>query len=276
MMYKMIALDMDGTLLNDEKKVSNRNKRAIEKADDFGVKIVVSTGRLFTSASFFGEMIGVKSPIISSNGAYIREKDRDEVIYERLLGSENAYKIVNLCKKHDLYCHLFTSDTVFTEKIIYASFNYANYNLDMPDDKKININVIKPNDWEAIIEKYKDKILKAVIADEDSDKIIALRKDVCDLDVEVVSSFSNNIEIMSKGTSKGDAVRVLADFYGINKDEVICIGDGENDISMIKYAGLGIAMGNAIDEVKDAADFVTLSNEDDGVAHAIEKFVLQI
>lgn len=91
---------------------------------------------------------------------------------------------------------------------------------------------------------------------------------------EVASSNSDNFEMTKKGTSKGKAVEVLADFYNIKRDEVICMGDGENDLSMIEYAGLGIAMGNASSIVKKRANYVTDTNCNDGVAKAIEKFVL--
>ncbi|WP_054874258.1 Cof-type HAD-IIB family hydrolase [Oxobacter pfennigii] len=274
MKYKMLVMDMDGTLLTNDKRISERNKEALDKAAKTGVILVVSTGRIFTSARVFGEMIGVSSPIIASNGAYIREKDRDEVVYAMLLGEKAIRDVLAACKKHNLVCHFMSSNTIYTEKLIYASLNYSKWNNAMPGDRQVHIQIVNENEWDEVIRKNSPHILKAVIADENPDKIAALRADIEVLDVEVVSSAKNNIEIMNKGVSKGKAVQVLADYFNLKRDEIICIGDNENDISMIRYAGLGIAMGNATAETKSAADFVTLTNEEDGVAYIIEKFIL--
>ena len=94
-------------------------------------------------------------------------------------------------------------------------------------------------------------------------------------DLEVVSSSPSNFEVMNKGTSKGRAVKVLADILNINREEVMCLGDSENDLSMIEFAGLGVAMGNAEEFLKEKADYITDTNENDGVAKAIEKFILE-
>jgi Cof subfamily protein (haloacid dehalogenase superfamily) len=219
-------------------------------------------------------MVGIDTPIIASNGAYIREKDRDEVIYAMPLGEKNANEVVRLSGKYGLYCHLLTWDSIFTEKLVYSSINYSKWNKDLPEDRRVNINVIEKHEWNNVISNNKDDILKAIITDDDTDKVLALRQDVSKLNVEIASSYSNNFEVMNRDVSKGSAVKTLAEFYNIPTDEIICIGDNENDISMIKYAGLGIAMGNGTDEVKKAAGFVTLTNENDGVAYAVEKFIL--
>jgi Cof subfamily protein (haloacid dehalogenase superfamily) len=140
------------------------------------------------------------------------------------------------------------------------------------------VKIIVTDDLEKIIEENYQIILKVVIVS-DMDEIGELKKlrnEIINMmDVEVVSSAENNIEIMSKGISKGNAVKILGDIYGISKDEIICIGDSENDISMIEYAGLGIAMANATDDLKAAADYVTDTNDNDGVAKAIEKIVFE-
>lgn len=272
MKYKMLVMDMDGTLLSDEKNISGKNREALEEAYKRGVKIVISTGRIFTSAVVYRDMIGLDIPIIASNGAYIREKN-DEVIYTKPLGVSNAMEIIKKVKEYKLYGHLFSWDTIFTEKLVYASFNYTKWNKGLPEDKRVKIHMIKDMEWEDIIGSNKDTVLKAVIADENLELLNSLRCELSKLDVEIARSYYNNIEIMNKGVSKGNAVDVLAQYYNISKDEVICIGDSENDISMLAYAGLGIAMENGTEDVKKAAKFITLSNQDDGVAYAIDKFL---
>lgn len=275
MKYKMLVMDMDGTLLTDDKQVSDENKEALRRASALGVKIVISTGRIFTSARAYGEMLGVDTPIIASNGAYIREKDKDEVIYAKPMGEDNIRRVVELSKKYNIYCHLFTSDTVYTEKLIYASANYHKWNKMLPQDKQVKIEIVDRDQWDLVVNEHSDELLKAVIIDEDFDKILSMRRELSSIDVEIASSFRNNFEVMNKGVSKGNAVAFLAGCCNIDRDEIICMGDNENDISMIKYAGLGIAMENGTDEAKRAAKFVTRSNNDSGVAYAIEKFILR-
>jgi Cof subfamily protein (haloacid dehalogenase superfamily) len=273
MKYKLICLDMDGTLLDSKKKISDRNITAIKKAHEIGVKIAVCTGRIFTSASYYGTLIGVKAPIIASNGAYIREKDRNEVIYKSVLEDENCKVILSILKKYDIVPHFFTNDSIFTEKLSYFSAHYNESNRYVPNENKVNITITE--DWERIFKENRLEIIKAVAADDDLKKIQKAKEEIKGMNLlEIVSSSKNNFEIMNKDTNKGKGAKILADFYGIMPHEVICIGDNENDISMIKYAGLGVAMENGEDEVKKIADYITSTNDDNGVAEVIEKFVL--
>lgn len=273
--YKLICIDMDGTLLNDKKTISERNLRTIRLANEKGVRVAVCTGRIFTSADFFSEFLGVKSPVIASNGAYIREKDRDEVVYKATLGVQKCKKLLSVFREYDIYPHYYTSDTVFTEKLIYSSSFYEEVNKTLPKDKQVKIVLVE--DWNDIFQRYESEIFKGIAVDDDIEKIHKAKMSLRDRsDFEVVSSRFDNFEVMNKGVSKGSAVKILADYYGINSEQVICIGDSENDLSMIKFAGLGVAMGNADEDVKEAAKYITDSNNCDGVAKAIEKFVLEM
>lgn len=275
MVYKMIAMDMDGTLLTSEKEVTERTKEILRQAADMGVKLVVCTGRIFASAKIYAELIGTKAPIIASNGAYIREKDRDEVVYKKTLTKEEVIKLVRMIKKHGFYPHIFKWDTIYSEKLIFSSKSYDKWNEGLPEEKRVKIKITE--DLEKVVENDGDEILKVVVLTDmdDIERLGALRRDIeASMDLEVMSSMKNNFEVVSKGISKGNAVKALAGYYGINHDEIICIGDNENDLSMIEYAGMGIAMGNATEELKAAADYITDTNDEDGVANAIVKFIL--
>lgn len=273
--YKLICIDMDGTLLNDKKIISERNLSAIRLANEKGVRIAVCTGRIFTSADFFSDILGVKSPVIASNGAYIREKDSDEVVLKATLGAEKCKKLLSVFREYDIYPHYYTSDTVFTEKLVYSSTFYQEVNKTLPKDKQVKIILVK--DWDEVFEKYESEIFKGVAVDQDMEKIKSAKIALRDMDgFEVVSSRFDNFEVMNKGVSKGSAVKKLADYYGIKSEQTICIGDSENDLSMIKFAGLGVAMGNADEVIKEAAQYITDSNNCDGVAKVIEKFVLEV
>ncbi|MEW8955970.1 Cof-type HAD-IIB family hydrolase [Clostridium sp.] len=276
MMYKLLCTDMDGTLLGKKHEISKENIEAVKKASAKGVKIAVCTGRLHSSAFYYASLLEVKTPVISSNGAFIREKDEDKIIYKSILKKEHCNKILNVCRKYGLNVTFHTPNTVFAENELFSAKNYQEFNKNLPEEGRVNIEVVPEGTLEEIFDKYEEDIIKAIVIEDE--KLIELKKakdEVKNLGgLEVVSSFPNNFEIMSEGVSKGRAVEIIANTYGIKKEEVICIGDNENDISMLKYAGLGIAMGNASEEAKGAADYITDTNLNNGVAKAIEKFIL--
>ena len=270
--YKLICVDMDRTLLNSKKEITRKSLDAIKKAHELGVKLVIATGRIFVSAGYYGDLIGVKAPIIASNGAYVREKDGEKVIFEEYLSMEECSNIVSILKEYNIVPHFYSFDTIYTSKIIHSSLAYKNANAKLPQNRQVKIEVI--DDWEKLFLK-RPKLIKTMAVDDDGDKVLQAKERFLSLDkFEVVSSFSKSFEVMPRGTSKGNAVKKICEYYGVHPSEVIAIGDNENDISMIEYAGLGIAMGNSEEKVKDIADYITESNDRDGVAMAIEKFIL--
>jgi len=271
--YKMIVMDMDYTLLNADKGVSPRNKEALRKAGEKGVLLVVATGRIYVSARFYAGLLNIETPIIASNGAIIREGLTNKTIFKSILSSKVAVKMIELCREKGLFCHLFSDNTVFTEKIINVSSRYTEWNKTLEDEDKINIKVVSR--LEDAVKKDGNKIVKAVVVDSNEDSLRYIRNNLNSMGASSVSqSLKGNMEVMNKGVSKGNAIKILCELYNIDRNSVIAIGDNENDISMIEYAGMGIAMGNASDNVKEKADYVTGDYLEDGVAQAIEKFVL--
>ena len=269
--YKMLVTDMDYTLLNKEKRVSDRNREALRRAMEKGVHMVVATGRIYTSARIYAKLLGLDTPIIASNGALI--KDASKTIFRDILSQDTVREMLRLCHKYGIYCHFFTENTIYSEKLINVSLRYTEWNKYMGEEDQVKIRIV--DDGEEIIEAAKSEVLKAVVFDDDDEKIQKLRDGIMETGIVSVSqSMKHNLEVMNKGVTKGNAVRILAQMYGINREEIIAIGDNENDISMIEYAGLGIAMGNAEEILKRAADHVTGDYQEDGVAEAIEKFIL--
>ena len=269
--YKMLVTDMDDTLLNKEKKVSDRNREALRRAMEKGVHMVVATGRIYTSARIYAKLLGLDTPIIASNGALI--KDASKTIFRDILSQDTVREMLRLCHKYGVYCHFFTENTIYSEKLINVSLRYTEWNKYMGEEDQVRIRIV--DDGEEIVEAAKSEVLKAVVFDDDDEKIQKLRDGIMETGIVSVSqSMKHNLEVMNKGVTKGNAVRILAQMYGINREEIIAIGDNENDISMIEYAGLGIAMGNAEEILKRAADHVTGDYQEDGVAEAIEKFIL--
>lgn len=271
--YELIAIDMDGTLLNGENKISPRNKEAINKAKSLGVNIVLSTGRLFASANEYADYLGLTTPIISCNGAFIAEQNKSNVIYDSALDKEVAKKVIELSERENIYYHFYDDEAFYlTEK---------NASLDLFKEWTGESNIYHGIDFHTMsnplkeLEENQVRVYKYIIVDDDKEKLLNFRNKISQLTgVEIASSWSNNIEIMNKGVTKGNGLKKLCKKYNIPCSKVIAIGDNENDISMLKEAGLAVAMENGDKIAKEHAHYITDTNENDGVAKVIEKFVL--
>jgi len=271
--YKLIAIDMDGTLLNNEEKVSERNKKSIMEATKKGVQVVVSTGRIFSSATYFAKLIKVVTPIISCNGAYVSEYHKDNIILENPIKKNDLKNIIETLEKNNLYYHFYDNENFYTKDLEYNSLKYYEWNKKQDEENKINIQIIE--DPLNFIEKENVKVYKIVVMDNDMERIQNSRIELSkNKEIEIVSSWHGSLDIMYKGVSKGKALKQLCNLYDISREEVIAIGDNENDLSMLEYAGTSVAMGNGIDIVKEYATHVTDTNDNDGVAKIIEKLVL--
>lgn len=271
--YKMLVTDMDYTLLNEDKDVSERNRKALMAAMAMGVQVIVATGRIYTSALYYAKLLGISTPIIASNGAIIREEHRDKTMYQCLLPEAAINEMIKLTREQGLFCHLFSRDTIYTEKITNVSYRYTEWNKYMEVQDQVKIKLL--DSFEDMTESQKSEIFKAVVVDDDNSKLQYIRETVLKTGLVTVSqSLKDNIEVMNLEVSKGNAVAKLAEIYNIDKSEIITIGDNENDLSMIEYAGLGVAMGNAVQMLKDSADYITADYMDDGVAQVVEKFIL--
>ena len=275
MSCKLICIDMDGTLLNDQHEVTEENKIALKKAVDKGVIIAITTGRLFVSARQYTEMLGIKASIIASNGTYIREKDEEKVIFKHPFSREQFNKICTIFRKYNVKKYFNTYNTLITNEMPEEDHGYVISNKIAPEHLKINFGVHR--DFKEIYDIYKDEILKGIVIDRNHEILKEIKKELKAAgDLEVVSSGADNVEVMAAGTSKGNGVKAYAEILGIKKEDIMCIGDNENDVSMIKYAGIGVAMGNGTDELKEIANYVTDTNNNSGVAKAINKFALNI
>lgn len=269
----MICLDMDGTLLNDRKEISSENKQAIEKAKAAGVKVIICTGRLFESAVYYDGYLGLNNPIISANGAYIKDRKSGEVIYKAKLGKENCFQILKVLRKYNIAPNFQTPYGVYTEENNPGYEMYLKINKELPEDRKMKINLVE--NWDKTFNEQEEDILKCIAIEQDIEKLKKAKNELLNnSQFEIASSFRNNFEVMTAGISKGRGVEKLAAYYGFHREEVICVGDNENDLSMIEYAGLGVAMGNGEEFVKSKANYITGLNNEHGVAQVIEKFIL--
>lgn len=275
MNYKLVCIDMDGTLLNSKHEVSEKNKEALKKAIKKGVHIAISTGRVFPSARIYGNIIGVNAPLICSNGSYIKDKNTDEVIFKSTLDRETYFKICDIIKKYKFLAYVDATDGLIADTEIPEGDSHRLMNSWVDEEEKIKF--YKHDDLKDAYDEHGENILKFIIIKQEDGVGIEAAKDEFESleDVDLVyASWGGCIEIMKKGTSKGSAVKALADKLGIKIEDVICMGDSGNDVSMLEEAGLAVVMGNAPDFIKKYGDYITDTNENDGVAKAIEKFIL--
>lgn len=274
MSYKLIAIDMDDTLLTHDKQISRENLEALKKARDAGIYVVISTGRIYASAYAYSEFLGFKPYIIASNGAMVID-DNDEEIYKSVLDIDILSYLIDLAKKNDLYYHFYSDKIVYSPEITSKFQKYGEWNRLYAETLRVEVeNIPSHTEFES---KLKDSIVKFVMFDEDSEKIKAVRKTIDNEKgdrLETTSSFHNNIEILNKGVNKGNGLKILGEYLGVDRSEMVAIGDSENDVEMVEYAGFGVAMENAIDKLKKTADFITKSNMENGVAYVINKFIL--
>lgn len=272
-MYKLVAIDLDGTLLDTDKEISEVNKRAIALAIERGTKIVICSGRVYSGARLYAKQVGSKDPIIACNGAVISENLNGKVLYSNPLATEDCLRIIDIYHKHEVYYHVYAGDTMLTEKLDFTSLKYYKKNSNLPPEDKVDIEVVE--NMADKIRSLENKVLKFVTVSNDLCLLKLIRNEIEQISsIDVMSSYYNNIEVMNKGVSKGAALKRLSEQLNISPEEMIAIGDNENDISMLRYAGLGIAMENGEDIAKEAAQYVTADNNHDGVARAIEMFIL--
>jgi Cof subfamily protein (haloacid dehalogenase superfamily) len=272
-MYKLVAIDLDGTLLNTDKEISDRNKKVLSMAMEKGVKIVICSGRVYSGARVYAKEINSRNPIIACNGAVICENFDGKVIYSESLDTEECLKVLDICKKYSIYYHVYAGNTMLTEELGHTSLKYFEKNKMLPPEEKVSIEIV--TDMADKIKSIPGQVLKFAVVNDDPELLKKIRNEMEQIPkVDVMSSNFDNFEVMNKGVNKGEALKKISELLKIPASEIIAIGDNENDISMLNYAGLGIAMENGDDCAKKAAQYVTASNNQDGVAQAIEKFIL--
>lgn len=289
-MYKLIAIDLDGTLLDSYGNIDKETKDALEKAKKKGVEIVLASGRPIKSTLSIARELGIDNYIISGNGSILLDVQNDELLFEGFLDKEEVYSVAKFCEENSIYYNVYTLDEIVCGQIKYNTIFYHTENTYKPADKKTDINLVD-NTYRYIKSLKDPKFLKITIADE-SEKIfnniikkLRENEDLTILDTSYMSrkiirqgSFNVEInyfytEITKKNINKWRAIDALIKKIGIKKEEVITIGDNFNDIEMIENAGLGVAMENASEDIKKLADYVTSTNDDGGVLNVIKKYI---
>ena len=269
MKYKLLVLDVDGTLLNDEREISKRTLAALLKVQQMGVRIVLASGRptygLMPLAKTL-ELGNYGGFILSYNGCQIIKAQNGEILFERRINPEMLPYLEKKARKNGFAIFTYHDDTLIT---------------DSPDNEYIkneallnNLKIIKEDEFSTAIDFAPCKCM--LVSDKEK-ALIGLEQHWEKRLAGTLDAFRSEpyfLEVVPCGVNKANTLGALLEHLGVTREEVIAVGDGVCDVTMLQLAGMGIAMGHSQDSVKVCADYVTASNEEDGVALAVEKLIL--
>ncbi|MBN4056597.1 MAG: hydrolase Cof [Alkaliphilus sp.] len=261
-MYKLLALDVDGTLLNSQGEVTDKTVKSIRELVSKGVLVLICTGRPTQGTVELFEKLGLKMPVIAYNGAKIVNLNTGAILHEQNLRGIDVKKIVEIGEE------LKTTIIIWSNNQLYT--NTMNDNV-IAYKKLSGVEPIVIDDYVDIIQQGATKVLWI----DEVEKIAEFQRllDIrLDADVNYCTSKPYYLEFIDKTVSKGRALSIICDKYELKREEIIAIGDGQNDITMLEFAGVGVAMGNSSQEVKDKADYITATNDEEGIALVIDKY----
>lgn len=263
-MIKLVAIDMDDTVLNNRLEISGRTKAVIRAAVDKGIAVTFATGRMYCSCRRFALELGLDVPLITYNGALIQQAISGAVLFHQPVPITAAAKIIQWAEQHHHYLQVYIGDKVFVSERNDKALWY---------EKHSSIEVYDVGSLTSFVTAEPTKML--MMLDKLSiESVMEELGEICGSSVNMFRSKPTFLEMVHPQVSKGHSLAYLAKLLRVDRDEVMAIGDGYNDIEMLEYAGLSIAMENANPRVKEQADYITDSNEQDGVAKAIERFIL--
>ena len=286
-MYKLIAIDLDGTLLNSYGYVSEANKKALKELSEKGIEIVIASGR--TKGAIYGiaEEIGATNYIISGNGTILYNNKENTILYESFLKIERVLQIIKICEENNIYYTLYTEKGIIAKNLNYNVLYYNYENANKPENKQVKINIVE--DIYKYVQNSEINVTKITICDSDKnifnrimDKLKII-KNINVLDVEHMSrkkimSGTEEVdisyfytEITNVNVNKWIALNKLINYLKIDKEDVIAIGDNINDKEMIENAGLGIAVGKSFLEAQKIGDMFIGDNNSDDISVTLRK-----
>lgn len=268
-MYKMLVLDLDGTLVNSHKEITPNTYNALMKAQQSGIHLVLASGRPVDSIRPLADLLQLErfgGFVISYNGARIINWSTGEVLHQEVLPPEVLPALYEYSHISQLPILVYQNGCVLTEDSDNSYVDQVSFTNKMPIKKAVNF-----------LKEIRHPLHKCLMVGDPIDLHQWEMKMAAELGTKmnIYRSSPFILELVPLGVDKAKAIAVLTDYLGVSRDEVIAAGDGYNDRSMIEYAGLGVAMKNAVPEVKEIADFITeFSNDKDGLVEVIERFIL--
>lgn len=269
--YKWCVCDMDGTLLNSKDIISEENKQALKKLQEKGLEVIIASGRVDLMVKRYIKELDLKGHVISCNGGLIRNIKTGKVIYSRPIEGGDARKIIDYSIKNEIDFLIYTDNLVYSNKNNPRALKFHNLNRTLEKNLKVPIKYIDDID----IEGFKDlNILKILLVCNNQKQVELLKNRFYKVDsLTVVSSADGLLDIMASNISKGKALKILSQELNINLDEVMAFGDNYNDIEMFECVGMPVAMGNSVEKLKAKAKYITKSNDESGIAYAINNYI---
>ena len=284
-MYKLVTIDLDGTMLNQYGIVTQNTKEAIKKAQENGLEVVIASGRPIDSIKTIAKEIKSEKYFISGNGAIIYDLEKNEIIYENTLKKSKVLDIIKICEENSIYYNIYTEKEIIAKSLQCNVLYYHKENVNKEEEEKTHINIVE-NVYEYIANRD-EKVVKITICDSNQsifNSIMRKLKEIDEVEVLEVSHMSRKMikqgteevpieyfytEISAKNVDKWNAIEILKEKMNIQTQEIIAIGDNVNDKKMIENAGMGIAMGQSHPAIKEIANHITTSNNEEGVANAL-------
>jgi Cof subfamily protein (haloacid dehalogenase superfamily) len=282
---RLIATDLDGTLLNEEHEVSKENIKAIQRAQEQGIEVIVATGRTYFDAVSICKKFGLNTYLISYNGAAIHDKIGQE-ISSLTMGWDDVRHMVNWLEERDYYYEVSTNKKIYisshAKEILHREAQRLKgtaFEVDSTYFEEIVEQIFSQSgmtpvkNYEEAMDAEEALYKVFCFSFDDKKRQIAIDNFAGMKQFLMTSSMTNNFELGNKDASKGNALKIVADRLGISLDKAMAIGDNYNDVSMMEIVGFSVAMGTAKEDIKKLCSFVTYGNDKHGVAHAIEKFM---
>ena len=260
MKIKAIFMDMDGTLLRSDHTMSDKLKEKLKELDKNGIKIFISTGRMYAAALPYLKQLGITTPVITYNGGKIVDPSTSETLYENPVTAETVKRVIEVSRETGIHLNLYSDDKLYVENETPEGKAYA---------EKTGLKYVLVN-FDEFIGKTSTKALFLG----ENEKLVKLKEELERELPQSIFVFSQPtyLEVLNGGVSKGKAVKELMNKYGFSEDEVMTFGDQWNDFDMLKLVKYGYLMGNASEDLKKefTEDRITLSNDDEGIYHIIK------
>ncbi len=265
MKYKLLALDLDGTLLDSNNLIHSDTLKLIRGAKNKGLYIVIATGRIYKSALTYVNKLNLQGPVISYNGAYVRDSQDKKTIYHKPVNLKLAQKVIADCQQKNLHLNIYIGDQLYVEKKNKLSHNY---------EINSGVKAEEKGPLDKFIEKPPTKMLAIEENQKRHKKLLNYFKEKYNDQLSITISKSHFIEFIAHGVSKATALKKVIDILDIKQEEVIAVGDSWNDYSMIKWAGTGVAVISADQQIKKEADLIAPLPENNGIGYIIQKYIL--
>ena len=263
MVYRLVALDIDGTIRSNEYPISDRTRRAIDSVRQAGADVTLATGRIFSSAVYSSADLEIRTPIVSFQGAHIADPVTGEVLWHRPRTAAMALDAFDALNDWKMQVVAYLGHEVYVDHHTPWSLGYGQRN-------SVRVNLV--DDLRSVAE---EELTRLVVVGEDDDieRLEGSLKEQFDSRLHITRSLSHFCEILHPAGGKDKALEWLCGYFGVDHSETVAFGNGYNDVNMLKWAGLGVAIAGAVPEVLDVVDRVAPSIENDGAAQVLEELL---